>query len=150
MARAHKPRNYASDLKNSWVKNNYWGVDATRPQTFHSSYPILQLYSLRETLATLAEEGLDKVWLRHENCTKKLYAGLDELGLKYFVSDPESRLIGTVAMIPPNGVNPKELMGYIRQKYETFKNSSSYGSKLFDFLGTAWKSTLESGPLGIN
>ena len=37
------------------------------------------MYGLREGLAILAEEGLEKCWQRHRECADKLYQGKQAL-----------------------------------------------------------------------
>lgn len=122
-SRKTKPKSYFADLKNNWIRNNYWGIsDPGAAQTFHSSYPILQIYALREALASIATEGLAHGWARHFDATAKLYTAIDNMttieggsGVTYFVSRAEHRLTGTVALLPPKGLDPKELMNLIRQ-----------------------------------
>ncbi len=48
---------------------------------------------MREALALVAEEGLDKLWANHERLHKDLWTGLTELGLEPFVENPAERLI---------------------------------------------------------
>lgn len=50
-------------------------------------------YAMREALALVAEEGLEKMWERHLEGHRMLWEGLTELGLEPFVEDPKDRLI---------------------------------------------------------
>jgi hypothetical protein len=42
---------------------------------YHHTGPVNSLYGLREGLAILAEEGLEKCWERHARCAQKLHQG---------------------------------------------------------------------------
>ena len=45
------------------------------------------MYALREGLARLAEEGLEKSWSNHRSCVEMLWEGVEKLGLQLFVTD---------------------------------------------------------------
>jgi alanine-glyoxylate transaminase/serine-glyoxylate transaminase/serine-pyruvate transaminase len=49
-------------------------------------------YAMREALAIVAEEGLEKMWARHEAVHKQMWEGLSKMGLEPFVEDPADRL----------------------------------------------------------
>ena len=50
-------------------------------------------YAMREALAISSEEGLKKLWQRHENMHHMLWDGLKSMGLKSFVENDSERLI---------------------------------------------------------
>ena len=50
-------------------------------------------YGVREALAIMAEEGLEKCWARHEKLHKDLWKGLTAMGLEPFVENPDDRLV---------------------------------------------------------
>lgn len=58
---------------------------------------------MRESLAIVAEEGLESMWIRHEAVHKQLWAGLSAMGLEPFVQDPADRLV-TVNTIKVRGL----------------------------------------------
>jgi alanine-glyoxylate transaminase/serine-glyoxylate transaminase/serine-pyruvate transaminase len=48
---------------------------------------------MREALAIVAEEGLEKGWQRHNDMHHMLWDGLKEMGLEPFVEKEQDRLI---------------------------------------------------------
>ena len=47
-------------------------------RVYHHTGPVNTMYGLREGLAMLAEEGLEKCWQRHKECAEKLHQGRKE------------------------------------------------------------------------
>lgn len=78
----------------------YWGGSSKR--TYHHTAPVNALYGLHEALVMLQEEGLENAWDRHEQNHRALRAGVEALGLEFFVPE-ESRLpqLNAIA-VPPN------------------------------------------------
>jgi len=86
-------------------------------RTFVHTLPVLQLYSLREALASLAEETLDKAWERHAAATKQFYEGAEKLELVHYVKKSKSRLIGTITFKLPDYVKDvKKLQAHVVEK----------------------------------
>ena len=78
----------------------YWGGSSKR--TYHHTAPVNALYGLHEALVMLQEEGLENAWERHEQNHRALRAGVEALGLEFFVRE-ESRLPQLNAIsVPPN------------------------------------------------
>ena len=48
---------------------------------------------MREALALIGEEGLEKLWEKHKRLHNELWAGLKEMGLEPFVEDEKERLV---------------------------------------------------------
>lgn len=48
---------------------------------------------MREALALIGDEGLEKLWEKHQRLHHELWAGLKEMGLEPFVEDPKERLV---------------------------------------------------------
>ncbi|MHB8345935.1 MAG: pyridoxal-phosphate-dependent aminotransferase family protein [Acidiferrobacterales bacterium] len=67
----------------------YWGGSSKR--TYHHTAPVNALYGLHEALVMLQEEGLENAWARHEHNYRALRAGVEKLGLQFFVRE-DSRL----------------------------------------------------------
>ncbi|MHB8428895.1 MAG: pyridoxal-phosphate-dependent aminotransferase family protein [Acidiferrobacterales bacterium] len=67
----------------------YWGGSSKR--TYHHTAPVNALYGLHEALVMLQEEGLENAWARHEHNYGALRAGVEKLGLQFFVRE-DSRL----------------------------------------------------------
>lgn len=47
-------------------------------RVYHHTGPVNTMYGLREGLALLSEEGLEKCWQRHKECAEKLHKGKKE------------------------------------------------------------------------
>uniref|UniRef100_UPI00358EC762 alanine--glyoxylate aminotransferase isoform X2 n=1 Tax=Myxine glutinosa TaxID=7769 RepID=UPI00358EC762 len=95
---------------------NYWGCDG-EARRYHHTGPITSVYMLREGLAGLAEERLEKCWSRHAASAKRLHVGLKQLGLELFVQDEVARLpTVTTVCVPPNYAW-KEVTDYLITKY---------------------------------
>lgn len=91
----------------------YWG-SGTR--AYHHTAPINPLYGLHEALVLLTEEGLEERWARHRRHHLALRAGLEAMGLKFFV--PESvRLPQLNAIVVPEGINEAELRRRLLEEY---------------------------------
>ena len=91
----------------------YWG-SGTR--AYHHTAPINPLYGLHEALVLLTEEGLEERWARHHRHHLALRAGLEAMGLKFFV--PESvRLPQLNAIVVPPGINDAELRRRLLEEY---------------------------------
>ena len=54
---------------------------------YHHTNPISSIYAMREGIAMIAEEGLEKCWQRHRECAEQLHQGLQDLGLKLLVKN---------------------------------------------------------------
>jgi alanine-glyoxylate transaminase/serine-glyoxylate transaminase/serine-pyruvate transaminase len=71
---------------------------------YHHTAPISMFYALRESLAIIAEEGLEARFARHEANHKAFVAGLAEMGLGMLVQ--EGRRLWTLnTPLVPEGVN---------------------------------------------
>ncbi len=54
---------------------------------YHHTAPVSQFYALREGLALISEEGLEKRWERHRRNHLALVAGFEAMGIKMLVQD---------------------------------------------------------------
>ncbi|MDX1335439.1 MAG: alanine--glyoxylate aminotransferase family protein, partial [Gammaproteobacteria bacterium] len=79
-ARTHKVQSWFLDLN---LVMGYWGGGSTR--AYHHTAPINSLYALHEALVILQEEGLENAWARHERNHNALRAGVEAMGLSFFV-----------------------------------------------------------------
>ncbi|XP_049629226.1 alanine--glyoxylate aminotransferase [Suncus etruscus] len=136
-SRKTKPFSFYLDMK---MLGNFWGCDG-QPRMYHHTIPVISLYSLRESLAIVVEEGLEKSWLRHREVTAYLHERLQGLGLKLFVKDPELRLptVTTVAM--PAGYDWKDLLRYLLQHHNI---------EIMGGMGPTVGKVLRIGLLGYN
>ncbi|MBL0158726.1 MAG: alanine--glyoxylate aminotransferase family protein [Bryobacterales bacterium] len=67
---------------------------------YHHTAPISMFYALRESLAIIASEGLEKRWARHEANHEAFVAGLAELGMGMLVSEGERLWTLNTPLIP--------------------------------------------------
>ena len=65
----------------------YWGEGSTR--AYHHTAPVNALYGLHEALLMATEEGLSAAWARHARNHEALKAGLEAMGLRFFVPESE-------------------------------------------------------------
>ena len=109
----------------------YWGTGEQR--TYHHTAPINPLYGLRESLVILREEGIERAWKRHEHLHRALRAGLEALGLRFVVPEPE-RLWQLNAVWIPEGIQDKPFRQWLLDRY-----SLEIGGGLGAFKGKVWR-----------
>ncbi len=91
----------------------YWG---SGKRAYHHTAPINALYGLHEALVLLGEEELEKSWARHHKHHLALRAGLEAMGLKFYVRD-SARLPQLNAIMVPEGINEEELRRRLLEEY---------------------------------
>lgn len=74
------------------------------------------LYALREALAQLSEERLCQVQKRHQDCARQFYAGLEKLGLEFFVEDSAKRLPSVTTIKVSESWCWREVVAYAMKK----------------------------------
>ncbi|KAG8445398.1 hypothetical protein GDO86_010253 [Hymenochirus boettgeri] len=136
-SRKTKPPSLYLDLK--WLAN-YWGCDG-KPRIYHHTGPVTNYFSLREGLAILAEQGLECSWARHRENALKLHKGLEELGLKLFVKDPELRLPTVTTISVPIGYEWKDITTYMMKNHDI---------EITGGLGPSTGKVLRIGLMGYN
>ena len=80
---------------------NYWGKE----RTYHHTPPVPLIYALHEALRIVLEEGLVASWERHRQNQAALIAGLEAMGLRLFVENPEDRLPTVTCVYIPSGID---------------------------------------------
>ncbi|BFZ23573.1 hypothetical protein BsWGS_26609 [Bradybaena similaris] len=85
--------------------------------SFHHTEMVTNLYMLRESLAMLAEEGLEKAWQAHRDCAQLLHKGLEQLGLELLVKDKNVRNPCVTPVIVPAGISRKDVSDYTMRHY---------------------------------
>ncbi|KAI1889311.1 hypothetical protein AGOR_G00177880 [Albula goreensis] len=98
--RKTKPVSYLLDM--NWLAN-YWGCDG-KPTRM-------------ESLAILAETGLENSWKRHKEVAEYFHKGLEDLGLKLFVQDKNIRLPTVTTIVVPLGYDWKEIVAYVMKHH---------------------------------
>jgi len=93
-SRKTKVPNWYLDLS---LLNKYWGSD----RVYHHTAPVNMNFAIREGLRLIANEGLENVWNRHNTNAKKLWNGLESLGMELHVSKDYRLPTLTTVKIPP-------------------------------------------------
>ncbi|XP_039084441.1 serine--pyruvate aminotransferase [Hyaena hyaena] len=135
--RKTKPVSFYLDMK--WLAN-IWGCDG-KPRIYHHTTPIIGLYSLRESLALMAEQGLENSWRQHQEVTAYLHGRLQGLGLKLFVKDPALRLPTVTTVAAPAGYDWRDIVNYVMDHFDI---------EITGGLGPSTGKVLRIGLLGCN
>ncbi|MEB3308355.1 MAG: alanine--glyoxylate aminotransferase family protein [Cyanobacteriota bacterium] len=99
MARREKVPNWYLDVT---LLNRYWGSD----RVYHHTAPVNMNFGMREALRLLAAEGLESAWARHLSNARRLWSGLERLGLELHAPEHLRLPTLTTVRIPP-GVDGK-------------------------------------------
>jgi len=92
---------------------NYWGKE----RTYHHTPPISLIYGLHEALRIVLEEGLEASWERHRQNQVALIAGLEAMGIRLFVENPEERLPTVTAIHVPSGIDGAKARGRLLNEF---------------------------------
>ncbi|ELK32660.1 PREDICTED: serine--pyruvate aminotransferase [Myotis davidii] len=136
-SRKTKPYSFYLDMK--WLAN-FWGCD-DKPRMYHHTPPVISLFSLRESLALIAEEGLENSWRRHRDVTAYLHGRLQGLGLQLFVKDPTLRLPTVTTIAVPAGYDWRDIVKYLIDHFSI---------EITGGLGPSLGKVLRIGLLGCN
>jgi len=109
-ARKTKVQSWYFDLSTAM---NYWGKD----RLYHHTPPISLIYALREAMRLCVEEGLEVRWERHRINQLALVAGLEALGLKLFVENPQDRLVTVTAVNIPAGIDDLKVRNQLLDEF---------------------------------
>ncbi|KAL3861332.1 hypothetical protein ACJMK2_007368 [Sinanodonta woodiana] len=112
---------------------NYWGCDG-EARRYHHTGPTSCIYAIRESLAVLAEQGLEESWKKHKHCAELLYEGLEKIGLELLVKDKSIRNPCVTVVKVPDGVDWKSVIEYTRKTYRV-----EIGSGLGVLVGKVWR-----------
>ena len=72
---------------------------------------------LREALAIVCEQGLERLIQRHKDCSAELQRGLERMGLEMFVPVAQHRMSTVNTVRVPEGVDWKKVSKYAMDKY---------------------------------
>ncbi|XP_028650609.1 alanine--glyoxylate aminotransferase-like isoform X2 [Erpetoichthys calabaricus] len=112
-SRKTKPVSFHLDI--GWL-SNYWGCDG-KPRVYHHTGPVSGFFSLRESLAILAEKGLENYWKLHEETALYLHERLENIGLKLFVKEKHMRLPTVTTIAVPEGYDWRDITAYVMKNY---------------------------------
>ena len=125
-SRRRKPTSWYLDLV---LNANYWG-----DHIYHHTSPVSMVIALREGLRTVLEEGLEARFQRHHRNATALGAGLQALGLKLVVEQPEFRLDQITSVWIPDGIDDDEVRRILLREY-----GIEIGRGLGQFAGRVWR-----------
>jgi alanine-glyoxylate transaminase/serine-glyoxylate transaminase/serine-pyruvate transaminase len=109
---------------------NYWGKE----RTYHHTPPIPLIYALHEAMRIVLEEGLEASWERHRQNQVALIAGLEAMGIRLFVENPEDRLPTVTAVWIPSGVDGAKARGRLLNEFNI-----EISGGLGDIKATTWR-----------
>ena len=110
--------------------SNYWGEGN---RAYHHTAPINPLYALHEALLILREEGLENAWARHRRMHEALKAGIEAMGLGFFVAEAH-RLPQLNAVTVPDGVDEAVVRTGLLEHFDL-----EIGAGLGPMAGRIWR-----------
>jgi alanine-glyoxylate transaminase/serine-glyoxylate transaminase/serine-pyruvate transaminase len=127
-SRKTPPQSWFLDLN---LLTGYWGAGAKR--AYHHTAPINSLYALDEALQILQREGLENAWKRHASNHQELRAGLESMGLEFYV-EVDYRLPQLNAVKVPEGVDEAAVRVFLLNEYNL-----EIGAGLGPLAGKIWR-----------
>ena len=100
----------------------HWCYDALRAQRFwgeqqyHYTAPVPGVLALHEALRLVAEETLERRFVRHQMCSLAMQAGVTAMGLSLF-TPKDVRLNSVLAISLPDGVDSARVRAYMTNAY---------------------------------
>ncbi len=132
-SRKTKVPNWYLDLS---LLNKYWGSD----RVYHHTAPVNMNFAIREGLRLIANEGLRNVWNRHNSNAKKLWNGLESLGMELHVSK-NYRLPTLTTVKIPAAVDGDGFRNHLLRNF-----GIEIGNGLGELSGKIWR----IGLMGVN
>jgi len=109
--------------------NAYWNGD----RVYHHTAPVNLIYALREALVLIHEEGLENIQARHTLNYKAFKAGIDAMGLQFFV-DEINRAPTINPVLAPEGIDEANVRKRLLDEY-----GLELGGGLGTLKGKAWR-----------
>lgn len=112
----------------------HWCLDAKLADQFwykksyHYTAPVSGILAIHEALRLVCTETLKVRFDRHQRSSLALQAGIEAMGLDLFVK-PAARLNSVVGITVPNGINAKQLLSTMSQRYKV-EISGSFGANI--------------------
>lgn len=88
--------------------------------SYHHTISATLLYGLREALAVVCNEGLEKTISRHQKVAIELHSGLNELGLQLYVKNATNRLPTITSVKVPKEIDWKKIVEIGANEYVLF------------------------------
>ena len=102
-------------------------------RVYHHTAPVNMIFGLHEALRLVLAEGLDSRYRRHREQARRLWDGLEEMGLELAVR-PEDRLPPLTLVRVPVGVEDAAVRKELLNRYDL-----EIGGGLGTFQGRAWR-----------
>lgn len=109
--------------------NAYWDGD----RVYHHTAPVSLIYALREALVLVHEEGLEHAQARHALNYEAFRAGIDAMGLAFFVDAPH-RAPTINPVLAPEGIDEARVRRRLLEDY-----GLELGGGLGALKGKAWR-----------
>ncbi|MEE8518426.1 MAG: alanine--glyoxylate aminotransferase family protein [Dehalococcoidia bacterium] len=106
----------------------YW-----EQRVYHHTAPISMIYSLREALRLILEEGLENRWRRHTESAAALHAGLEAMGLSIAATNGY-RVPSLTAIVAPEGIAEAEVRKHLLEH-----DNIEVSGGLSAFAGKVWR-----------
>uniref|UniRef100_A0A8C5ES13 Alanine--glyoxylate aminotransferase n=1 Tax=Gouania willdenowi TaxID=441366 RepID=A0A8C5ES13_GOUWI len=106
--RKTKPVSYLFDMTHL---SNYWGCDGKPARAYHHTGPVSGFFALRESLAILAETGLEESWRKHKEQTANIVHHVT-----FILQDLRLPSVTTIAI--PEGYDWREMLVYIMKNHQ--------------------------------
>ncbi|MGN6574335.1 MAG: pyridoxal-phosphate-dependent aminotransferase family protein [Nocardioides sp.] len=129
--RVEKPQSWYLDLG---LLGGYVGeAEGKGGRTYHHTAPTAMVASLHGGLGRILEEGLENVWLRHEQAGAMLQAGLEAMGLELF-AQKDARLPELTTVRVPEGVDSAAVRKVLLERH-----GLEIGAGAGEFASTVWR-----------
>ena len=110
--------------------DGYWGQD----RAYHHTAPISMAFALHEALSMVCEEGLEARHAQHRRHHLGLVAGLEAMGMRMQVENPEHRLWSLNAVRVPEGVDEAAVRNHLLMRF-----GIEIGGGLGPLAGQIWR-----------
>jgi alanine-glyoxylate transaminase/serine-glyoxylate transaminase/serine-pyruvate transaminase len=110
LARKTKVQSWYFDLTTTMTM---WGKE----RSYHHTPAISLAYGIREALRIVLEETLPARWERHRVNQAALLAGIQAMGMKPFVENPQDRLPTVTAVRVPEGVEAQKVRTQLLEEF---------------------------------
>ncbi len=125
--RESKVPNWYLDLS---MITGYW---SGAKRSYHHTAPINMLYGLYQALYNVFDEGVEKVFARHQQAHQELEENLSELGLEFFVAK-DARLPMLNAIKIPEGIDDATVRSKLLNDFQI-----EIGGGLGPLAGQVWR-----------
>ena len=129
-ARIAKPQSWYLDLG---MIGDY--ATTTGARKYHHTAPISMILSLHAALGAILDEGLERVWARHDECGRSLQDGLQKLGFELFAEDGHRLPELTTVWVPERlRADEATVRRTLLERY-----GIEVGGGLGEFAGKVWR-----------